>query len=126
MYSDTKSFKSFALSTSLPILSVFDKGEVRRKRQNKPLEHYQVSFDVSDKDWDQLKLQIVDAINFLESNFNALSKLKESHNVFDAYLDFPYSSRLCDGIVNQNDHLPKELISVAGRLNLGIEMSLYD
>jgi hypothetical protein len=26
---------------------------------------------------------------------------------------------------NQNDHLPKELLSIAGKLSLGIEMAIY-
>ena len=43
----------------------------------------------------------------------------------DCYLDFPIYSRLNDEIVNQNDHLPRKLINLAGKLNIGIEMSIY-
>lgn len=81
---------------------------------------------MSDKDWDDFKGQVADAIAFLAVNELELSKLITSHDGVDAYLDFPLYSRLDQNIVNQNDHLPRGLIILAGRLALGIEMAIYD
>lgn len=126
MFSDKKSFKIFATSTSIPIFSVFDKGEFRKKSSKVPFPHNQISIDVSDKDFDDFKGQVSDAIAFLQTNFDELNLLISTNEVTDAYLDFPLYSRLTSDIVNQNDHLPKELIVLAGKLNLGIEMSIYE
>lgn len=46
-------------------------------------------------------------------------------NVSAANLDFPIYSRLNENIINQNDKFPKELIILAGKLSLGIELSIY-
>ena len=126
MFSDNKSFKTFAASTSTPIFSVFDKGEFRKKSSKEPFPKHQISIDVSDKDFDEFNGQVSDAIAFLEAHFDELSLLISTNEVTDAYLDFPLYSRLNSEIVNQNDHLPKELIILAGKLSLGIEMAIYE
>ena len=126
MFSDKKSFKTFATSTSMSIFSVFDKGEFRKKSSKEPFPQYQISIDVSDKDFDEFNGQVSDAIAFLETNFDELNLLISTNEATDAYLDFPLYSRLTSDIVNQNDHLPKELIVLAGKLNLGIEMAIYE
>ena len=58
-------------------------------------------------------------------HYDDLEQLFKSHNITTAYLDFPIYSRLEGDIVNHNDHLPKELIVIAGKLSLGIEMAIY-
>jgi hypothetical protein len=126
MFSDNKSFKIFTTSTSIPVFSVFDKGEYRKKSSKEPFPHNQISIDVSDKDFDEFKGQVSDAIVFLQTHFDDLNLLISTNEVTHAYLDFPLYSRLTSDIVNQNDHLPKELIVLAGKLNLGIEMSIYE
>jgi hypothetical protein len=125
IYSDTSSFKNYADSTDVPVYSVFDMGEFRNKRKTRKSKCYSISFDVSNKEWDQFPEQIIDTIAFLKLYFSKLEELISNYNISDAYLDFPLYSRLTDEIVNQNDLLPRELISIAGKLNLGIEMSIY-
>lgn len=88
IYSDKQSFKEFALATRIPVYSVFDKGEFRSKRAKKPIEQYVISLDVSKKDWDEFKLQVQDAIEFLSSHTEELKKLIQTHDITDAYLDF--------------------------------------
>ncbi len=88
-------------------------------------DRFQISLDVSDKDWDDIKGQIRDAIAFLTAWESELVALIAAHEVTDAYLDFPLYSRLDKNVINQNDHLPRELIVLAGRIGLGIEMSIY-
>ena len=123
IHSKTTSFKKFCETTKIPVFSVTEKGELRGK--TRVSETFVVSFDVSDAEWDEFTEQVNDAINFLIKNFDELNQLITKVPDSDGYLDFPIYSRLNDNIVNQNDHLPKELISLAGKLNLGIEMAMY-
>jgi hypothetical protein len=125
IHSDNHTFKNFCETTKVPVYSVFDKGEYRNKSKTRKSETFVVSFDVSDADWDDFTAQINDAIRFLTGNFTELDKLINSIPDAEGYLDFPLYSRLNDEVINQNDHLPKELISLAGKLDLGIEMAIY-
>ena len=125
IYSKSKSFKGIAALTRLPVYSIHDKGEVRRKRTGELHDSNRVSLDVSDAEWDEFPVQTKDAIKFLKENREALTELLQSAGDIDAFLDFPLWSRLSDEIVNQNDQLPRELIALAGELGLGIGMSIY-
>ncbi|MGY8771189.1 MAG: hypothetical protein ACKVH8_22480 [Pirellulales bacterium] len=115
----------FAETTDVPVYSVFDKGEYLNKKKTRKSDSNSISFDVSDKEWDKFAGQVIDTITFLNQHYSSLEELLSSHDIKDAYLDFPLYSRLNDEIVNQNDLLPRELISLAGKLELGIEMSVY-
>ena len=123
VYSDTKSFKSFEKTTRVPVYSIYEKGDRQAKR--KVHKDFKISFDISEKDWDDFEGQVQDAIIFLTKYRKDLKTLFKTHKVTTAYLDFPIYSRLQGDIVNQNDSLPKELILIAGKLSLGIEMSIY-
>jgi hypothetical protein len=123
VYSDTDSFKSFEKMTKVPVYSSYDKGY--RQGKNHVRTDYKISFAVSDKNWDDLEGQIEDTILFLTKHYDDLEQLFKTHSITTAYLDFPIYSRLEGDIVNQNDHLPKELIVIAGKLSLGIEMAIY-
>ncbi len=125
LFSETTSFKGFAEATAMPVYSCMDKGDLRR-RGHAVYKQNSISFDVSKKEWNDIQGQIKDAISFLATWEVELISLIDSHNAIDAYLDFPLYSRLDGNIVNQNDHLPKDLIVLAGRVGLGIEMALYD
>lgn len=125
VHSANDSFKSFATQTNIPICSTHEKGDFRNKTKKIIHEDYGISFDVSDRAWDDLDGQIDDAIIFLEKHSRELETLLSTHDISSAYLDFPVYSRLDEKIVNQNDHLPKELIVLAGKLSLGIEMAIY-
>ncbi len=125
VYSDTNSFKSFAKTTKIPVYSSYDKGEQQGKGESLVRTDYKISFDISDKDWDDFEGQIKDTILFLTKYYEDLDQLFKTHNITTAYLDFPIYSRLYGDIVNQNNHLPKELIAIAGKLSLGIEMAIY-
>ncbi len=123
VYSDNNSFRSFENSTKIPVYNSYDKGESNEKNQVRT--DYKITFDVSEKEWDDFEGQVKDTIVFLTKYFDELEKLLKTHDITTAYLDFPLYSRLYGDIVNQNDHLPKELIQLAGKLSLGIEMSIY-
>jgi hypothetical protein len=123
--SDTDSFKPYAARTSLPVYSVRDANEIRRPSTGMVYGVNRISFDVSVREWDDFPGQVEDAVAFLTQHAVAIRALIESHNVTEAYLDFPLWSRLNDNIVNQNDHLPRELICLCADVGLGIEMGLY-
>jgi hypothetical protein len=123
VYSNTNSFKSFKETTRIPVYSIYEKGDKQAKR--KVHKDFKISFDVSEKEWDDFKGQVQDAIDFLIKYRKDLKMLFKTHKITTAYLDFPIYSRLQGDIVNQNDHLPNELILLAGKLSLGIEISIY-
>jgi len=119
------SFKDFASDNPDIVFRVREKGEVRRKSTGELFPSFILSLKASDKDWDDLKGQIDDAVDFLDENFETLKSLLETHEIEDSFLDFPVESRLSDEIGNQNDYLPKELIKLAGKLDLAIVISNY-
>lgn len=123
VYSENQSFKKFAEKSTIPVHFVYDKGE--RKSENKIFEYNRISFVVSDLEWDDFQGQVKEAISFLQEYFEQLSEFLQNKNITSAYLDFPIDSQLNDQIVSQNNHLPKELILLSGKLNLGIEISIY-
>ena len=123
IHSETISFLPYSEETNLPVISCQIKGQARGQRQN---EYHRISIEVSDKDWGDFKGQVTDAIKFLAEHEQELRLLISSHEATEAYLDFPLYSRLNENIINQNDHLPRQLIGLAGRIGLGIEMAIYD
>jgi len=124
VYSNIDSFESFSKITNIPVFSYGNKGE-QKINSNKILDDYRISFDVSGKEWDNFDVQINDAILFLEKYKEQIQYLIATHSITNAYLDFPLWSRLDGNIVNQNDHIPRELIKIAGELNIGIEIAIY-
>jgi hypothetical protein len=125
IFSDTASFKAYAESVRLPVYSAYDADDVRRKRTGETYGVYRISFDVSDREWDDFPGQVQDAVAFLRAHATVVRQLIESHPVSGAYLDFPLWSRLDGNVVNQNDHLPRELIRLCAEAGIGIEMALY-
>jgi hypothetical protein len=125
IFSDTASFKAYAEKARLPVYSVHDAGDIRRHRTGEAYGVYRISFDVSDREWDDVQGQVQDAIRFLRAHAPVVRQLIDSHPVSDAYLDFPIWSRLDANIVNQNDHLPRELIRLCAEAGIGIEIALY-
>ena len=125
IYSDTFSFKAFSEESDIPVYSVFDKGEFRDKKKTRVCKENVLSLDVSDKEWDDFSGQAGDAISFLSEYYEELQNLFCNSTDINACLDFPIYSRLNNEIINQNDYIPRELVSLAGKLNLEIGMSQY-
>jgi hypothetical protein len=119
VFSTEGSFLDFSKKTRIPICSIYEKNDDNKNK------YYRISFDVSKKGADDFSGQIKDSIYFLKKYLNELEELLHSIKIDDAYLDFSIISRLDGIIVNQNDHIPRELISIAGKLPIGIEMSIY-
>ena len=124
-YSADRSFKKFEETTSIPVYSRVEKGEIRNQERGTCFNEFRISFDVSERDWDDFPGQVEDATAFLKRWEESLAKFCEEFRPDEFILDFPLYSRLTQEIVNQNDYLPRELIRLAGRLGLGIGISTY-
>ncbi len=81
-------------------------------------------FDVSQKDFTDLKPQVDDAIQWLEANYSNLTGLQQLGAT--ARLDFGYYTQFTDTkIVAQYDSIPHQLSKLTGALKLDIELSQY-
>ncbi len=103
-----------------------EKGEVvTTNGEEKKYELALCGFDVSEKDFKELKAQVPDAIDFLVANYGQLKNLQQLPQAV-ARLDFGYFSSFIDTrIVAQYDVLPAKLLKLAGDLNIDIELSQY-
>jgi hypothetical protein len=107
---------------------VFRAGEPRMasKPDGKRSEFSGCNVDVSSASWDSSRGQVDDAIAFLKEHRELLSKWRSTPGVEDMRLDFPLDLRIDrTTIVAQFDYFPPALISLAGALGLGLEVSIY-
>ena len=77
---------------------------------------------VSDADWSDLLAQSADAVAFIEKHEAELLKLRGLPEVDDMRLDFPIERR---DVFVQCDFFPSSLVMAAGRVGLGLELSVY-
>ena len=118
----------YLATSQLKSYSVFRAGEPRFSSQPKGKIHDQSGFkvDVSRSPWDNLAGQVVDAIAFLKKHKRTLAKLRSMPEVEDIRLDFPLDLRIDrEKVFTQFDYFPPALVSLAGALGCGLEMSIY-
>ena len=123
-----KTLSDFLSETRFPFCTEYDKGTMAMFGRDKGKPHRRAGFNtlVSRKQWDDLPGQVTDAIRFLRRNRHHLNRLRSEFKARDVRLDFPYYLRIGkNDIVIQCDFLPATLISLAGELGIGIEMTLY-
>ena len=77
---------------------------------------------VSDADFDDFDVQKTDAISFLLKNEKRIKALMKIPSVESATLDFGISRR---DVAAQFDYFQPELVRIAGKLGLGLELSQY-
>ena len=119
--------KYLALS-GLSAVKVFRAGEPRFKSRPEGKRHERSGFtvDVSRDSWANLSGQVADAIAFLEEHEQALTLLRSVPEVEDMRLDFPVDLRIDrQNVMTQFEFFPPELVSRAGALGLGLEISIY-
>ena len=107
---------------------VFRAGEPRSKSQPDGKRNQLSGFtvDVSRDSWADLRGQVADAIAFLKEHEQALIVLRSTPGVDDIRLDFPVDLRIDrQNVMAQFDYFPPELVSRAGALGLGLEISIY-
>lgn len=123
--SETQSLKAILGSMKMPVSSAFDAGEYRDRSKTRPCETNQATVGVSDKEWDDLHGQVEDAIDFLNRYAIELEEIFERIADVSAGLDFPINSILDDTWATQGINFPKELVSLAGKLDIDIGLTLY-
>ena len=118
----------FLAGSKLKPYSVFRAGEPRFVSQSNGKLHEMSGFkvNVSQRSWDGLHGQVADAIAFLKKYKRSLSKLRLIRDVDDIRLDFPLDLRIDrKKVFTQFEYFPPELVSLAGALGCGLEMSIY-
>lgn len=118
----------YLASSQLEPYSVFRSGEPRVSSQPKGKIHDESGFkvDVSRSPSDNFAGQVADAIAFLKKHKRTLAKLRSMPEVEDIRLDFPLDLRIDhQKVFTQFDYFPPALVSLAGALGCGLEMSIY-
>jgi hypothetical protein len=118
----------YLATSQLKPYSVFRAGESRFSSQPKGKIHGQSGFkvDVSRSPWDNLAGQVADAMAFLKKHKRTLLKLRSIPEVEDIRLDFPLILRIDrEQVFAQFDYFPPALVSLAGALGCGLEVSIY-
>lgn len=125
--SKTHSFKEFiAKHPDFPIYQSHDKGEEMSSADETSYhDDYGFSCDISERKWADVEGQIVDMISFLEVYTPHLQHLKENYGEIEWRFDLPYECELTETHFMQVNFLPPKLLALAGKLSIGIELSLY-
>jgi hypothetical protein len=114
---------AFLAGTHFKPCAVWRKGEARlgRPRSKK---HTDSGFNlvVSAADGHGTKRQIRDVLRFLKRHRGILTQLRDSSGIENVILDFGIWQR--SGLA-QFDHFPAALVSIAGELGMGLELSRY-
>jgi len=120
---------AFLSKSSLLGATVHRPGELRLPRSQPDGPRHSrsgLTVGVSDQEWTDLSSQVADALNFLRTHHQEVSRLVAFPGVEDVRLDFPCAIR-ADGVqvFAQFEYLPPLLLTEAGGLGVGIELSLY-
>jgi hypothetical protein len=110
----------FLEGASLAACNVFRKGY--RKAENLEWDSSGFTVVVSEAPDDNFSRQIEDAIEFLQKHKEDLARLRNCAGLEDVRLDFGVGRR--SGFL-QSSYLPPELLTLAGELGIGIEISIY-
>jgi hypothetical protein len=111
----------FLEQTEVVPTAIWHKG-AKRSRSRPPEQQDGCTITVSDAD--ELRLQCLDAVRFLESNRKWLDSMCDTWNVVDPLLDFS-SSMPEERIYAQSYRFPLELIRSAAKYGISIELSTY-
>jgi hypothetical protein len=116
---------AFLIGCTLPVCAVKRRGEpVSPVSQPNGRRHEWsgVHVSASDAEFDQFPQQVEEATEFLRAHTEQLRRLRDFPGVEGVTLDFGVARR---DVPVQCDHLPAELVRLAGALGLGIELSQY-
>jgi len=111
---------SFLAGSHFVPCNVFRKGE--RKAKARVWDSSGFTVVVSEASGDDLAQQIRDAVEFLRKLKEELARLMACAGFEDARLDFGVSRK--SGFL-QSSYLPPELLTMAGALDIGVEISIY-
>ena len=112
----------FLRDTSFDVIAVYRKGDTKgRPKSRGPLTTSGFNVLVSDDD-DDLERQSRDAIRFLRDHESEMRRARLYPGVEFTFLDFSTSFR---DVAVQSERFSPDIVSAAGTLGLGIELSLY-
>jgi len=81
-----------------------------------------MNVSVSEREFSDLAGQIKDAIQFLAENAQELTRLRDYAGLEGLEVDFPVEDR---DVAAQTDAFPAELMSLLGKLRIGLAVSRY-
>jgi len=119
---------AFLLGSPFEPCKVFRRGEPRLPRSNPegPTEDPSgFNLKVSEAPWDDLSAQIHDVESFVREHEPEVARLREFPGVESVTLDFPVSLNVNSEVVARFHRFPESLVQSAGRLRLGLELSVY-
>ena len=130
---DSEALKS---STRLPLDGVLRRGDpVFRSRRRGAPKHQVTTVNVSvmrtshrkkGSAWLELSVQVRAAERFLRRHARAIQRLRRRPDVDGMTLDFPIDLRIGrHQVAIQSDHFPSSLVQRAGRLGIGLELTIY-
>ena len=124
---------AFMKRTSLPVSRSYRRGEARvPQKKSGRLKHRDsgLTAGVSDASWSRLAAQVRDAEQFLVTYRKELARLARCPGLEYLVLDFPIYLRIGKKIrgsviAAQSDLFPASLVCAAGKLGIGLELSMY-
>jgi|SRR5918911_420384 hypothetical protein len=111
---------SFLKDSGFVPCNVFRKGE--RKAKDRVWDSSGFTVVVSEASGDDFAQQVQDAAGFLRKHKEELARLIKFAGLEDARLDFGVSRK--SGFL-RSSYLPPELLTLAGEVGVGIEISIY-
>ena len=117
---------AFLAVSGLAADRVFHAGERSSRPSGKVCDVSGFTIFVSNASWASVSGQVADAIRFLRDHETALATLRSTAGIDEMLLDFPVDLRIDrKNVMAQCDYFPPELVSLAGALGFGIELSVY-
>jgi hypothetical protein len=117
--------RDFIDHSKMQIYQSHEKGELKKYRKNERFDFHGFSSVVSDRKWHDFEGQVEDALGFLKKYEDELHSLHKSDSISDIRLDFPCQCRLSMRTSFYGDYLPPELLYLAGKFGIGIELTHY-
>jgi hypothetical protein len=123
----------FLKKTSLPVSRSYRRGELRVPQRDGGRQKNRdsgLTISVSNASWNRLAAQISDAEQFLITYQKELVLLMRCPGIEYIVLDFPSYLRIGKKsrgsvIAQQSDLFPSFLVRAAGKLGIGLELSIY-
>ena len=123
IYGDQLNPKELVHSLKIPVSKIWIKGAPRFKSNpQKVNSNSGLNIQISDAEWHEFEKQKIEAIHYLAQHLEILSEVVSYSGVEGAYLDFGIEWR---DVPVQSDSFPPELVKLAGRIGLGLELSQY-
>jgi hypothetical protein len=121
----TIAVKSFTARTSLPVLRVFIKGELRRPGAPERIRASGFNVDVSSAPLTDLARQVWDAQRFMTRHARELRRLKAAFKRATPVLDFGLSVEDTPEIYVRSYELPPTFLKLAGTFGFRVQLTLY-